>query len=101
MLTDRSPFDVMTETYSPVYRPSTYEDIPEVGDTISGQEGLLTGGKAQMDVLAVEEITLDSPGLGRTHGHMPSGKSKTKIFVLAEDRTGDLHEYRWWKENLE
>lgn len=91
----------MTETYSPVYRPSSYEDVPSVGDTISGREGLITGGCVQMDVLAVEERTLDSPGLGRVHGHKPSSEVKTKIFMLAEDPTGDLHEYRWWKENLE
>lgn len=101
MLTDHSPFDVITETYSPLYRPESYEQIPEVGDTITGQAGMLTGGKARMDVLAVEEITLDSPGLGRVHGHKPSGKTKTKIFVLAEDRDGDFHEYRFWRENLE
>ena len=91
----------MTETYSPVYRPESYADIPQVGDTITGREGLITGGAVELDVLAVEERTLDTPGLGRVHGHKPSAEVKTKIFLLAEDRTGDLHEYRWWKEDLD
>lgn len=101
MPTDHSPFDVITETYSPSYRPDSYEEIPEVGDTITGQKNLLTGEKAHMEVLAVKEITLESPGLGRTHGHKPSGNTLTKIFVLAEDRTGDCYEYRFWKGNLQ
>ena len=91
----------MTETYSPAYRPESYGDIPDVGDTITGREALFTGGPVQMDVLAVEERTLDRLGLGRVDGHKPSAEVKTRIFLLAEDRTGDLHEYRWWKENLQ